>query len=84
MCCFKCVIAVDLNLRRRALLAEEVRDAIIRFHIAASFDRHGLKSGSAMEMKYLETAQRLQEGVLKKCHDEIVSTWENPWYLMGT
>jgi hypothetical protein len=53
------------------LLAEEVRDAVIRFQIGASLDRHGLKSGSAVEMKYLETAQRLQEGVLKKCYDEI-------------
>jgi hypothetical protein len=50
------------------------RDAVIRFQIGASFDRHVLKSGSEVEMKYLETAQRLQEGVLKKCHDEIVST----------
>jgi hypothetical protein len=40
----------------------------------ALFDRHGLKLGSAVEMKYLETAWRLQEGVLKECHDEIVST----------
>jgi hypothetical protein len=48
------------------LLAEEVRDAVIRFQIGALFDRHGLKSGSAVEMQYLETAARLQEGVLKK------------------
>jgi hypothetical protein len=61
-------------LRRRALPGEEVRDAVIRFQIGASFDPHVLKSGSAVEMKYLETAPRYQEGVLKKCHDEIVST----------
>jgi hypothetical protein len=35
-----------------------------------SFDRHGLKLGSTVEIKYLETAQRLREGVLKK--------WINP------
>jgi hypothetical protein len=67
-----------LDLKKRAPPAEEVRDAVICFQIGASVDRRGLKSGLAVEMKYLETAQRLQKGVLKKCHDEIVSTSENP------
>jgi hypothetical protein len=58
-------------LRRRALLAEEVQYAVIRFQIGASFDRHGLKSGSAVDMKYLETVQRLQEEGLKKCHVKL-------------
>jgi hypothetical protein len=63
--CFKCVIVTDLNFSKRALLAEEVRDAVIRFQMGLSCDRHWLKSGSAVETKHLRTAQRFQERILK-------------------
>jgi hypothetical protein len=67
---FKWVIATDLNFRKRALLAQEVRDAIIPFQMGLSFDRHVLKSGSEVETRYFGTAQRFQDRVLKQFHNE--------------
>jgi hypothetical protein len=58
-------MATDLNFRRRALLGEEVWDAVIRFQTGLSFDSHGLKYGSAVETIYVETAWRFQDRVLK-------------------
>jgi hypothetical protein len=65
VCCFKWAIGTDLNFRRHVLLAEEVREALIRFQIRLPVDRHGLKSGSAVETRYLGTAQKFQDRVLK-------------------
>jgi hypothetical protein len=69
---------------RRALRAEEVRDAVIRFQMALSFDCHDFKSDSAVETRYLGTAQRFQDRALKQFRNEWISTWEKPWYLMET
>jgi hypothetical protein len=70
ICCFKWVIATDLNFRKCVFLVEEVRDAAIRFQMGLSFDRSGLKSGSAVEIRYLRTTQRFQDRVLKQFHNK--------------
>jgi hypothetical protein len=52
------------------LLAKEVRDALIRFQMGLSFDRHVLKSGSSVETRCLGTVQRFQDRVLKQFLNE--------------